>query len=103
MAAVLARARAATLPNEMETEMKMIMAALAASAVLVGIAAPASAGAEMTVVASEYMQAPSGAAIRRVKMRSYVPRQPEYDASRLPIGTSAWWQQMDREGRGGRR
>ena len=83
--------------------MKMIMAALTASALLAGFAAPASAGTEMTVVGSEYMQAPSAAAIKRVKARRYVYRQIEYDANRLPFGTSVWWQQMDREGRGGRR
>jgi len=86
--------------------MKMIMTALTASALLAGIAAPASAGTEITVVESEALQtlqAPSPAAIQRVKMRRYVARQIEYDANRLPVGTGIWWQQMDREGRGGRR
>jgi hypothetical protein len=83
--------------------MKMIMAALTASALLVGVAAPANAGTQMTVVESEYMQEPSAAAIKRVKMRRYVYRQIEYDSNRLPVGTGIWWQQMDREGRGGRR
>jgi hypothetical protein len=83
--------------------MKMIMAALTAAALVTGASAPASAGMETIVVGSEYMQAPSGATIRRTKLRGYVPRQIEHDASRLPVGSSAWWQQMDREGRGGRR
>ena len=83
--------------------MKMIMAALTASALLAGFAAPASAAPEMIFVGSEYMQAPSAAAIKRVKMRRYVERQIEYDANKLPVGTGIWWQQMDREGRGGRR
>jgi hypothetical protein len=83
--------------------MKMIMAALTASALLAGFAAPASAETEMTVVGSEYMQAPSAAAIKRVKMRRYVDQQIEYDANKLPVGTGIWWQQMDRESRGGRR
>jgi hypothetical protein len=83
--------------------MKMIMAALTASALLAGFAAPASAGTEMTVVGSEYMQAPTAAAIKRVKMRRYVERQIEYDANKLPAGTGIWWQQMERESRGGRR
>ena len=91
------------LANETETEMKMIMAALTASALIAGVAAPASAAPEMTVVEGEYMQAPSAAAIKRVKMRRYVERQIEYDANKLPVGTGIWWQQMDREGRGGRR
>jgi hypothetical protein len=83
--------------------MKMIMAALTAAGLMTGVAAPASAAPEMTVVEGEYMQAPSAAAIKRVKMRRYVYRQIEYDANKLPIGTGIWWQQMDREGRGGRR
>ena len=83
--------------------MKMFMAALTASALLAGLAAPASAETEMTIVGSEYMQAPSAAAIKRVKMRRYVERQIEYDANKLPDGTGIWWEQMDRESRGGRR
>jgi hypothetical protein len=83
--------------------MKMIMAALTAAGLMTGIAAPASAAPEMTVVEGETMQAPSAAAIKRVKMRRYVERQIEYDANRLPVGTGIWWQQMDREGRGGRK
>ena len=31
------------------------------------------------------------------------PRYYEYDANRLPFGTSRWWEQMEREGRAGRR
>jgi hypothetical protein len=83
--------------------MKMIMAALTAAGLMTGIAAPASAAPELTVVEGGYMQAPSAAAIKRVKMRHYVERQIEYDANRLPFGTGIWWQQMDREGRGGRK
>jgi hypothetical protein len=41
--------------------------------------------------------------LERKKQRRYVERQIEYDADKLPIGTSIWWQQMDREQRGGRR
>jgi hypothetical protein len=39
------------------------------------------------------------------KYRSYrrVYHQPQYWADKLPYGSQAWWQQMDREGRGGRR
>jgi hypothetical protein len=103
MAAVLARRRVATLPNETEIEMKMIMAALTTAGLFAGIAVPASAAPEMTIVEGEYMQAPSAAAIKRVKMRRYVSRQIEYDANKLPVGTGIWWEQMDREGRGGRR
>lgn len=83
--------------------MRMIMAALTAAGLMTGIAAPASAGTDLTVAESEYMQAPSAAAIKRVKFRRYVERQIEYDANNLPVGTGIWWQQMDREQRGGRR
>src|SRR5438477_2082396 len=86
-----------------ETKMKVIMAALTAAGLMTGIAAPASAGTDLTAVEGEYMQAPSAAAIKRVKMRRYVTRQIEYDANKLPVGTGIWWQQMDRESRGGRR
>lgn len=40
---------------------------------------------------------------RYVKRKPYVTWRKQYWAERLPIGTSAWWQQMDREQRGGRR
>ena len=69
--------------------MKMIMAALTASVLLAGLAAPASAETEMTIVGSEYMQAPSAAAIKRVKMRRYVERQIEYDANK-PLPKLRW-------------
>jgi hypothetical protein len=49
MAAVLARRRVATLPNQTETEMKMIMAALTTAGLFAGIAVPASAAPEMTI------------------------------------------------------
>ncbi len=39
---------------------------------------------------------------RYVKKKYRYYRYP-YWADKLPVGTSAWWQQMDREQRGGRR
>ena len=38
-----------------------------------------------------------------MKVRRYIPEQIEYQADKLPVGSSEWWQQMDRERRGGRR
>ena len=79
--------------------MKTIMSAALAVALLAGAqAAPASA--YDGISAGEYNRL-----LRqdRKKQRRYVQRQIEYDADTLPIGTSIWWQQMDREQRGGRR
>ena len=39
---------------------------------------------------------------RRYKKRR-IYHQQQYWADKLPYGSQAWWQQMDREGRGGRR
>jgi hypothetical protein len=57
------------------------------------------------------LAAPMAAEARTKKKKRYYaaerysgPRdesQQEYIADKLPIGTSRWWQQMDREGRGG--
>ena len=69
--------------------------------VLVGAdAVPASAGSNDGVSDAEYNRM---LRLERKKQRRYVERQIEYDANRLLIGTSTWWQQMDREQRGGRR
>jgi hypothetical protein len=38
---------------------------------------------------------------KRYRARHHTQRQ--YWADKLPFGSQAWWQQMDREGRGGRR
>ena len=83
--------------------MKMILAALTASALLAGIAAPASAETDLAIVAGEYVKQPSSERSTGMNSRRYVTRQIEYDANKLPTGTGIWWQQMDREGRGGRR
>ena len=81
--------------------MKTIMSATLGLALVAGAGAlPASADAGVTISASEYNRL-----LRqdRKKQRRYVERQIEYDADTLPTGTSIWWQQMDREQRGGRR
>ena len=84
--------------------MKTIMGALAASLLLAGAAAPASADTEELIeVVREYVRVPTSEPTRDVKIRRYVPEQMEHQADKLPVGSSEWWQQMDRERRGGRR
>ena len=82
--------------------MKTIMAALAAMALLAAAAAPASAEMDVTAIAKELAKGADSDAVRFVKERSDAPRFIERDASKLPFGSSEWWQQMERE-RGGRR
>ena len=87
--------------------MKVIIAALTAASVIAGTSAPASAGpsSEATQgyeVKTQYVKK------KRHKKRYYrsggrVYYQQQYWADKLPYGSQAWWQQMDREGRGGRR
>ena len=84
--------------------MNTIMGALAASLLLAGAAAPASADTEELIeVVREYVRVPTSEPTRDVKIRRYVPEQMEHQADKLPVGSSEWWQQMDRERRGGRR
>ena len=83
--------------------MKMIMAALTASLLLAGAAAPASAETDVTEIVREYVKVPSSVESRDVRVRRYVPEQIEHEADKLPVGSSEWWRQMDRERRGGRR
>ena len=84
--------------------MKTIMGALAASLLLAGAATPASADTEELIeIVREYVQVPSAEQTRGVKLPRTVPEQIEYQADKLPVGSSDWWQQMDRERRGGRR
>jgi hypothetical protein len=80
--------------------MKTIMTAVLGLTLVAGAGAlPASAD-TVTISTSEYNRL---LRLERKKQRRYVERQIEYDADKLPIGTSVWWQQMDREQRGGRR
>jgi hypothetical protein len=78
--------------------MKVIIAALTALAVSAGVLASAA-----TAAPANGYQA-SEVKHRYVKKR-YRGTEPQmqYWADKLPIGSSAWWQQMDREQRGGRR
>ena len=83
--------------------MKTIMGALAASLLLAAAATPASADTEELIeVVREYVRVPTSESTRDVKVRRYIPEQIEYQADKLPVGSSEWWQQMDRERRGGR-
>ena len=82
--------------------MKMIMAALAASALLAGGAAPACAETDVTEIAQELAKVTDTATTKYVKERRYAPRQTENDTDKPSVGSSEWWQQMDRERRGRR-
>ena len=84
--------------------MKTIMGALAACLLLAGTAAPANADTdELVEVVREYVKVPSSVESRDVKLRRYIPEQIEYEADKLPGGSSEWGRQMDRARRGGRR
>ena len=85
--------------------MKTIMTAALGMGLGLGLlvgagAVPASAGSNDGLSDAEYNRM---LRLERKKQRRYVERQIEYDSNRLPLGTSTWWQQMDREQRGGRR
>jgi hypothetical protein len=91
--------------------MKAIIAALTAVSFLAGAAAPVSAQTytEGYEVKQRYVKKKKK---RHHRVRAYsgevyyrdrVVRQPQYWADKLPTGSQIWWQQMDREGRGGRR
>ncbi len=76
--------------------MKPIIAALVAGAVLLGVSATAQASGEgyrAYEVKHRYA--------KKKHRRGY--RHFQYWAEKLPYGSQAWWRQMDREGRGGRR
>jgi hypothetical protein len=88
----------------METNMKMIVAALSAAAFVAGATAPASAGEDVVEwIAGKVDRIGDYEVVDLAKARrAYVPRQIEYDFSKLPVGSAEWWRQRDRE-RGGRR
>jgi len=77
--------------------MKGIIAGLAALAVLAGVPATAA-----TAALAEGYQAYE-IKHRYVKKKYRTTWRKQYWADTMPIGTSSWWQQMDREQRGGRR
>lgn len=88
--------------------MKIIIGALAALSMLAGAIVPATAGPvreglQSYEVKTSYKRKKYK---KRYYRRSYVDGNGVYVqhwADKLPIGSSSWWQQMDREGRGGRR
>ena len=82
--------------------MKMIIAALTAAALFAGATAPASAETDMATIAAEVARVAAPEPVKFAKERRQVTRQMEHDTSKLPFGSSEWWQQYDRE-RGGRR
>ena len=87
--------------------MKTIMSALAASMLLAGLAAPASAETfSITSVVEEVAKDPVGEISRFAKEGKFAPKRDdddEYIADKRETGSEGWWQQMDRERRGGRR
>jgi hypothetical protein len=78
--------------------MKPIITALVAAGVLAGVAAPVSAQPETYVKGHEIKHK-----YQKKKQLRYRHRRVQYWADKQPYGTSTWWQQMDRENRGGRR
>ena len=87
--------------------MKAIIAALTAASVIAGASAPASAG-PSSEATQGYEVKTQYVTKKRYKKRYYrsggrVYYQQQYWADKLPVGTSSWWRQMDREQRGGRR
>ena len=93
--------------------MKVVIAALTAVSVLAGTTAPASAetsseGYQAYEVKHQYVRKKNKKRhYRQYSNYQYYQRgstdQPQYWAEKLPYGSQIWWQQMDREGRGGRR
>jgi hypothetical protein len=76
--------------------MKSTIAVLIAVAVLAGVSARAEAAGEgYRTYEGKHRY------VQKKYRRSH--SQPQYWAERLPYGSQSWWQQMDREGRGGRR
>jgi hypothetical protein len=81
--------------------MKTIMTGVLGLTLIAGAGAlPASAEDTVTISTSEYNRLLRE---ERKKERKEAQGPVQYDASSLPFGTSTWWQQMDREQRGGRR
>jgi hypothetical protein len=87
--------------------MKVIIAALAAAWAIAATTAPASAGPSGEVAQGYQGYQAYEVKTQYVQKKRYKKRrlhyQQQYWADKLPYGSQAWWQQMDREGRGGRR
>jgi len=75
--------------------MKSLFCALFALSLITGVAGPAAAAEGYTkkkAQAKKHWRKP-----REPEAGAYIER----DANKLPYGTRTWWEQMDREGRGG--
>jgi hypothetical protein len=75
--------------------MKKILAVLLVLSFAVAVAAPLAAEARTRKKPKAYYAPP------RSEQRSSGSDYQEFIADKLPIGSSQWWAQMDREGRGG--
>ena len=83
--------------------MKTIMAALTATALLAGAAAPANAETNVEQIAEELAKVAGSETAKFVKERRYEPRQIENDTDKPSVGSREWWQQVERDQRGRRR
>ena len=83
---------------------KFLFAALLTGTLAAGTAAPASAYSDPGAYAAAY-EAYLVAYTKKKSSRyyRYTRRYRPYDANAYRYGSGGWWQQMDREGRGGRR
>ncbi len=77
--------------------MNVIIAGLTALAVFAGVSASTASAAPADGYQAYEVKH------RYVKKKYRYNGRYQYWADKLPVGTSAWWQQMDREQRGGRR
>ena len=83
--------------------MRILLSCVVAIALLVGVGPPASAESGTT---RYHKQKKKNRAFRALpERRIYQPENPYYEhlADKLPIGTSRWFEQMEREGRFGNR
>jgi len=82
--------------------MKTTMAALAASLLLAGAAAPARAETDVTRIAEELAEKLADRDVEAgtatlLKMRRFVPRQLEFASDEPEFGSAEWWRQKDRD------
>lgn len=83
----------------MTAAMKIAIAAVTAIAVLAGAMPPTPAAASE----QGYRAYELKTRYKKKRYRARPHRQIQYWADKLPTGSQIWWEQMDREGRGGRR
>jgi hypothetical protein len=90
------RERVHPLANRIGEIMKKIVATLVALSVAAAVAAPMAAEAR-TKKKRTYNQPNATRGYTAPRNETYQ----EFLADKRPVGTSSWWEQMDREGRGG--